>query len=840
MSFFQDFRYGLRMALKNPGFTVIAVLVLSLAIGGTTAMFTVVNAVALRPIDARQPEQLVRFYGKENKPSGAYRGFSYLNYRDIAAGNEALSDVAAFAEAMVGLKEGDLTRRTFSVMVSANYFNVFGVPLSSGRTFTLEEERPGSAVPVVIVSHAYWKKTGADPQILGKKIRINAMLFEVVGITRPFFTGATALITPEFFLPLGMYEALVNDFANERKLELGNRNHHCLRLIGRLNPGLTRELAQARLEPISRQLEEAYPDANKDYGIQLGRVNRLSVNTYPQEDSGTGVLSGLLMGMSGAVLLIACLNLANMFLARGAARRREIAVRLSLGGTRPRLIRQLLTEALFPALVGAAGGLLLSVWATRLLVASFSVRTPFFTVALDSTPDWRILLVTLGVCLLSVLLFGLMPAWRLSKLNITSELKEQVGDELRGRVSGGLFAPRNLLVAGQLALSLALLTAAGLFARGAIAALRANPGFDLARSILVESDASLAGYDEARGKQAFADVLANLRALPGVESASLAYIVPFGLFSDGREITRTAVPAATDGGTVSVPEKRVYASFNLVSTDHFKTLGLRLLRGREFDRIETGSNRSSKVAIIDEPLVRELFPDEDPLGKFIRFASAEEPLEVVGVVSPVKDDLNARAAQPHVYVPFGQEYRSGMNFHIRLADGPSEGAMLRSVREAIRATDPQLAVISVKTLQTFHQEGLAVWFIKSAARLFGIFGSLALFLAVVGIYGVKSYVVSRRTREIGIRMALGADRRSVLLMVLREGVKLTAAGVVLGLGLSLMVAFALRAVLYGVNAVDPVTFTVAPLCLTGAALAACYLPALRAANIQPLRALRHE
>lgn len=840
MSFLQDLRYGWRMACKSPGFSLVAILVLSLAIGGTTAMFSLINTLVLRPIDANKPEQLVRFYGKEKKPSGAYRGFSFLNYKDIAARNDAFVSVAAFSEAMVGVNEGELTRRTFSAMVSANYFETFGVPLAAGRPFTAEEERPGSASPVVIVSHSHWERMGGDPGFVGKTIRINGRPFEVVGITRPYFTGVTALITPEFFFPLGMYEVLANDFTNERKRQLSDRSHHCLRLIGRLKPDLTAASAQARLEVVASQLAEAFPDANKDYTIQLGRISRLSVNTYPQENDGLGTMSILVMSMSGAVLLIACLNLANMLLARGAARRREIAVRLALGGTRARLVRQLLTEGLLLALVGGIGGLLLSVWATKLLIASLSAKAPFFTVVFDPSPDWRVLLVTFGLCLLCVVFSGLVPALRLSRLNVTSELKEQIGNELRGRSARSLFAPRNLLVAGQLALSLALLTAGGLFARGALAAVRANPGFSFEQNLLVESDVSLAGYDEARGKQAFADTLARLRATPGVQSASLAYLVPFGVFSDGREVERIGgAPAAATGKSPDV--RKAYATFNIVTTDYFKTLGIRLLRGREFERLEVDSGRAAKVAIIDEPLARELFKDEEPLGQFVRFAdNDQQPMQIVGIVANVKDELTANHVQMHVYVPFGQEYRAGMNFHVRTEPGVPESSMLKSVRDLIRAADPRLPIISLKTFRSFHEEGLVLWFMKTAARLFAIFGAVALFLAVIGIYGVKSYVVSRRTREIGIRMALGAGRGDVLWMVLREGLMLTAAGVCVGLLLSLAVSFGLRSVVYGVSAVDPATFILAPLCLGCAALIACYLPARRATKVQPLAALRYE
>ncbi len=536
--------------------------------------------------------------------------------------------------------------------------------------------------------------------------------------------------------------------------------------------------------------------------------------------------------MSGTVLLIACLNLTNMLLARGAARRREIAIRLSLGGSRSRLVRQLLTESFLLSLFGGVGGLVLACWATNLLVASLVPKFSFMAIVFDPSPDWRVLGATLAFCLLSTMLFGLGPAWKLSRSRMASDLKEQVGDDLRGKASRSVLAPRNLLVVGQISLSLALLTATGLFTRSAINAARANPGFSLDNSLLVETDASLAGYDETRGRQIYLNLLERLRALPGVEGASLAYIVPFSGFSDGRRVQKA---------DAAVEEARV--RFNIVATDYFKTLGLPLLRGREFDRLEVESTSAPGVAVIDEPLAKKLWPGENPVGRQIQFAEDKKGvMEIVGVVAGMHDDPFDKAPQPHVYIPLGQEYRGRMNLHLKL--GPlnreTEAAMLKTVREAIRAVDPRLPVISVQTLHRLHDEGLLLWFVRTGARVFAIFGALALFLAVVGVYGVKAYVVARRTREIGIRMALGATTRDVLWMVLRDGLKMTLLGLGIGLCLAVCVCFLLRSMLYGVEALDPITLTTVPVLLAAAAMSACYLAARRAAKIKPMEALRCE
>jgi predicted permease len=841
MDFLQDLKFGLRMMRRSPGFTAVAVLVLMLGIGGTAAMFGIINTLVWRPIAAQEPARLVRVYSKDKKPTGGYRSFSYQNFTEVREKNSAFTDVAAFSVCMVGVNEGDLIRKTFSFLVSANYFDTFGVRLPKGRAFLPEEEKPGSAIPVAIASHNYWRKAGSDPDLVGKTIRLNSRAFTVVGIAPEDFTGTSAMFSPEFWLPLGMYEAVANDFLNEKKQQLADRQNHALMLVARLKPGISQAAAQTQLQPLAARLEEEFPDVNKDQAFELGKLSRLSIATNPVKDSNE-VSSLLLMGVSGAVLLIACFNLANMLLARSASRRREIAIRLALGAGRLRLVRQLLTEGFLLALVGGAGGLLLASWANQLLVNSFIPKLPFMDVVFNTRPDWRILACTFGACLLSVLIFGLGPAWKLSRINVTAHLKEQVGDEMQGR-AGRLFSLRSFLVVGQLALSIALLTSAGLFAKGALIAARANPGFSFDHLVLVETDAALGGYDETKGQQVNLQLVERLRALPGVEAASLAYLVPFGLFSDGCSVEKLAAgPTAGSATNSTGANKALNAAFNIVGTDYFKTLGLSVLRGREFDAIEVAANSSSHVAIIDEPLAHELWPGQDPLGRNIKLSNKSGTVQIIGVVPGLRNDLTEKVPSSHVYVPFGQDYRSSVNLHLRLKPLAPEGesAVLKSVRETIHATQPDLPLVSIQTMRRFHEEGLLVWFISTAARLFGAFGGLALILAVVGVYGVNAYIVARRTREIGIRIALGATARDVVSKVLKQAVVLTAVGVGLGLVLALGLGFVLRSVVYGSQAIDPLAFTIGPLCLTVAALFACYIPARRAATVEPMAALRYE
>jgi len=558
-------------------------------------------------------------------------------------------------------------------------------------------------------------------------------------------------------------------------------------------------------------------------------------------------LSITLMSLSGVVLLIACLNLANMLLARGAARRKEIAIRVALGAGRGQILRQLLTEGLILSVIGGLMGLVVAGWVTDLLISSFIPRLPFLNIVFRASPDARVLAATFGFCVLATLFFGFGPAWRLTRPATVNDLKDHTGGDQTSRLGANLLAPRNLLVIAQIALSLALLTAAGLYIRGAKKAAGTTPGFRYEQGLIVELDPSMAGYDEIRGRQLYREIQERLATIPGVESLSLASLVPFGSFSEGRDVKAAGNARPENTGTNANKTPQQNANLNIITTDYFKTMGLKLLRGREFNRIEVESTQAARVAIIDEPLARALFPEQDALGQQIEFPGqgkngGPEVLEVVGVVPGLKHELFDKTPVPHVYIPFGQQYRSGMNLHIRIAGQghEAEAAMLKIVRKELRAVDNKLPVISMNTMQGFHDTGLLLWFVQTGANLFTAFGVLALFLAVIGIYGVKAYVVARRTREIGIRMALGATARNVLWMVLRQGLALTVAGLAIGLLLSLAVARLISSQLFEVSAVDPLTFCTTPLLLAAAALLACYVPARRAARIEPMTALRCE
>ncbi|MDP7692590.1 MAG: ABC transporter permease [Vicinamibacterales bacterium] len=495
-----DFRFGVRMLAKTPGFSTIAILVLALGIGANSAIFSLINAMLLKPLPIARPGELAGVYVEKTTSPGGYRAFSYPNYRDLRDTVTVFRSLAAHSVAFVGVGDGTLTRRVFADVVSANYFETFGSPLALGRAFTPAEEEPDANLPVAIVSHAYWDREGRNPDMLGDTVRVNGDQLTIVGVAGEGFTGSSLLVAPDLWLPLGLYGSTTTDLLGSATHSLGARDNHALIVVGRLRVGHTPETAAPELEAIAARLVQAYPAENEDRTFRASALPRLSVSTNPATDTQFSALSVLMLAMSGVVLLIACLNLANMLLARGAARRREIAIRLSLGGGRARVVRQLLVEGFVLSVAGGAVGLVVAVWAADLLVTSIEPILPFSMAAFGVGIDWRVVSGTLGFCVLGTLFFGLGPAWQLTRDEVLSDLKQEANsDRQRGR---GLSAPRHLVVVGQVALSLVLLTAGGLFLRGAVAASSSDPGFAFERGLLLETDPGLAGYDEPRGRAA--------------------------------------------------------------------------------------------------------------------------------------------------------------------------------------------------------------------------------------------------------------------------------------------------------------------------------------------------
>jgi predicted permease len=826
----QDTRFAWRTLRHSPGFALTAIVTLAFGIGVNTGMFSLINGLLLRPLYAGVDE-VWQVRSRSTAPRGGGRAFSYPNYRDIQEGTtDIFANLAASDTDFVGLDAGDGPRRAMASAVTANYFQVFGTPLAHGRPFTAEEEQPGAGLRVAIISYPLWEQLGADPGMLGRLVRINGEHFTVVGVARDGFSG-TSIPGPEVWLPLGAHETFST--GNGAGRAFSSREAHELSIVGRLRSGMPVETAEAALASIGRRLEQAFPSVNAGYRLAMSKPSgRLLFMP-----GGSGAFTGpalLLMLMPLIVLLVACLNLANLLLARGHVRRQELAIRSSLGGGRSRLTRQLLTEGLLLALAGGAVGLWLSTWATRTLLASLRPMLPVAVSLPDVSLDWRVLLGTVAFSLIATLVFGAGPALALTGRAAAADLKRHTGDE--GRRPGGVRIG-NVLVIGQIALSLLLLASGGLFMMSVIRAATADPGFRLDGGLIVEVDPALAGYDEARGRQAHLALVDRLRTVPGVEAVTIGSGFPFTGFEDSRDVA----PA----GAADARSRSVDAIFSVVGRDYARVLGLPMLRGRDFSDAELAPGSRERVAIIDDVLAEELWPGEDALGRLIQFLDAKapeasQPILVVGIIPAVKHSLGNPRPYPHVYVPLGQHYESAMTLQLRAAGGEDERGMLGTIARVVRDVDKRVPVLTVATSRSHLDAGLDVLLYRAGANVFSAFGGIALLLAVLGVYGVKSYVVSRRTREFGIRIAIGAHPRALLWQVLREGGRITTIGIGIGLLLALGAGQFLQGILYGVDGIEPVVLVTAPLILLAASLLASCIPALRATRVDPTVALRSE
>jgi predicted permease len=861
----RDFKFAFRQLFKTPGFTIAATTVLALGIGVNTAVFSLVNTLFFAPPSYAKPHEMVQLFSQDRKDPKKFRGFSYPTYLDIREQNTVFSDVMGFNVAFIGLGQKGDTRRAFSAVVTSNYFSVLGVPLARGRAFSPEEETPGHNAQVGIVSYSYWAKHDFDPGVLGSHLVINGHPFTIVGITPKGFVGTMTILSPEVWLPMSVYDQVANDFNSDNKPTIDDHKGTQLRILGRLKPGMTAAAAKLALQGLAANLEKAYPVEQKNQTFMTAPVSRNSVSNNPDAEGGIKVIAPLLLGMAVVVLLVACLNLANMLLARGTARRKEIAIRLALGGSRWRIVRQLLSEGFTLALLGGAGGLVLGLWSSDFLVASMRRLMPLDIVWL-SGPSPAILTATFGFCLLGTLMFALGPALKISRSAVVTDLKEHAGEDVVRR--RWKFLPRHPLVVVQIAFSLALITAAALFIRGAGKAASVDTGLRPGASYILEVDASLAGYEPKRARELYRNLSDRLAALPGVEHASICSIVPFGMFESTRKVQRAGFNVAPDARPATAAEGLAFdVPWNSVGADYFSTVGLPVVRGRAFTEAEA-TQSGPKVAIIDEVLAKKLWPDADALGQRIQYAAAnapsaqggegghvggsadvnegqkqEETIEIVGIVPATRHALFEKEETiGGIYLPFARGFQSDVFFFVRfnsLSPG-SESTTADLLRRTVRDVDPSIPILSLRTFAQHLDANLDLWIVRAGAALFSIFGGLALGLAVVGLYGVKAYSVARRTREIGIRMALGAQAGAVLRMIMREGSIMLVSGVAIGLLLAVATAKIVSGILYGVGALDPVAFVVAPAVLSVAAVIAMWLPARRATRVNPIQALRTE
>ncbi|MBA3850204.1 MAG: hypothetical protein C0502_09460, partial [Opitutus sp.] len=686
-----DIRFSLRLLAKSPAFTAAAIAVLALGIGVNTAIFSLVHELVFSPRPWPAEQQVVQLYTQDEKNPQRFRMFSYPAFESIRAENPVFTDVLAHNLTIVGIGEGEGTRRTFGAIVSANYFSTLQVPLLRGRAFTREEEKPGAAVPVAIASYNLWKRENFAPDLVGRVVRVNERPFTIVGIAPEGFSGTIMLFGPEIYFPLGVYDLLSNDFDATAQRSLERADAHNLFLVGRLKPGQTSATAEPALRTLANRLKAQFPVEHKDQTFTTRALPRLSTSNAPSEESILGVLGTTLIAMSGIVLLIASLNLANMLLARGTARRREFAIRLALGGGRARIVRQLLTEGFLLALGGGTLGFLLGAWSTTGLMQTVGTMAPlglFFHGATNPA----LFAATFGFCALATVFFALGPALRLSRTDMLTDLKEQAGEDAPSRRARWL--PRHPLVVVQLALSLGLLVAAGLFIRGAVAAGSLDTGFRADDTLLVELDASLGGYTQERALPLYRAASERLASLPGVQSAGIGSIVPFGMVTITRNIQRAGVNPAPDSKPATAAEGLAFnARWNSVGADYFSTMGVPLRRGRVFSVAESHHSGAPAVAIIDEVLARKLWPEGDALGQRIQFAERGAPtaaggggsstganetilkrpgettLEIVGIVPATKWELFGDSSNGVVYVPFAQGFQSNIFLHVRAAAG---------------------------------------------------------------------------------------------------------------------------------------------------------------------------
>ncbi len=855
-----DLRYACRALASTPGFTAVAVLILAVGIGLNTAVFSLINMVLLRPLHGEsKPGQLASVYAFDRTRPDTYRGFSYPAYEDIRDRGQVFVEAAGLAVTMVGLGEGEMTRRGFAFVVTSSMFPLFDVLPAKGRGFLPEEEKPGANRLVTIVSDEYWRRSGADPDIVGKTIRINTQPFTVIGIAPPGFGGPTTMIAPAVWLPTGVGDLIAgNSLRQGARRSMADRADDSLMVLVRMKPGVSLASAQAPLAALAGQLEQSFPGAHRNLGLKVGTISRTGISNSPQNDGDAYVMSALLQGMTAVVLVIACMNLANMLLARSTSRRREIAIRFALGANRRAVVRQLLSEGFVLSLAGSVGGLLLTYWALRAFGASLDPLNELM-VAVDLRPDVRILGVAFGCAVCATLMFCLGPALQLLRTDVFGELKEGARAAATGRHR--YLSLRHVLVVGQVALSLALLTAAGLFVRGAAKAARAEPGFPLDRSVVVGVDPTLSRIEEPRVRDFYRRALERVRATPGIEAASMASIVPFGNLSETRRVRIVGQAVAdertdNDAGGANVSygagggdgggsdKNGVAAAFYVVGRDYFQTLRIPVLRGRGFTETEELGSTGPRVAVVDEPAARRLFKDADPIGQHVYLPDPIEaervPMEIVGVVAGTRHSMFDRTPAPHLYVPFGQRYRPTMTIHARTAtSGPAgEAAALRAIRDQIRGVDDSIPIVVASSMADYRDQGMSAWGVRMGAQMFAAFGLVAAFLAMIGIYATRSYLVARRTREIGIRMALGATRADVLRMVLREGAGLVSVGLVVGVVLAFAAGASVRGMIYQVSEYDPVSFIGAAVLLSLTALVACYVPAWRATNVEPTEALR--
>jgi len=824
-SVFQDLRHGLRLARSSPALVSTAVASLALGIGATVSMFAIVNAVLLRPVPVESPEELVfLFNGTEESPYGT---FSYPDFLDYREGSDAFRGLAAFGEIQVSLAAEGSPEEIRGVIASGSFFEVLGVDAAFGRVFTEEGDRNPGEHPVAVLSHAFWEaRFGADSGIVGREIAINGRPFVVLGITPRGFHGPLIFESFDLYVPM-MMQAQVRPpragFSGEMDPDLlDRRNASWLSAVGRLAPGVGLEEAEALIRSISARLEEEHPETNRGERASLYPLTKIDPRAYPVLRS----IAALLMGVSLLVLLVATANVVSLLLVRAVARRREIAVRLSLGGSRARLARQLLTESLSLALLGGALGLLLSSWLLHGL-SRLVPATGIFSFTLDFDMDGRVLAFTVLASLLSAVLVGIAPALEGSRYDLVSALRGASG---AARPGTSRFRGRNAVVLAQIALSFVLLIGAALFVESFRHSSAISPGFDADRVLTAQLRVDLLRYTRDRTQQFYRDVVERASTLPGIEAVSLARTVP--LAGAGRRTTLTV-----EGFDVPDSNDELMVATNVVGLDYFRTMGIAFLGGRDFTLSDVEG--SQPVVLANESFVARYFPTGNALGKRVRLdgGAGEETewCEIVGIVRDSKYRSLGEEPTPYLYQPLAQQHETGVTLLLR---GTHPESFVSGVRDVLLDLEPHLPVSQVQPLEALLESSLFP--ARMGARLLSGSAVFAAVLAAMGLYGVVSFAVSLRTREMGIRVALGARPQALTRLVVGEGSRLVGAGVLLGSLLALASTRLLASFVHGVSPTEPGVFLGAGALLAMVLVVTAYVPARRAASADPLIALRHE
>ena len=740
----------------------------------------------------------------------------FVDYRDQSG---VFSELSGYTIGFAGLAADNRADRIAVAYVTGNYFSMLGVRPGYGRLILPSEGHAFGADPVIVLGHSFWKQRfNGDPSIVGRTVQVNAKPFTVVGVVPEHFTGTYALVEFEAYMPRAMVPS-EGDFRES----MDRRDNHELRVLGRLKPGMSMGQAQAGLDVVSRQLERQYPDTNRTVRTRL--IPEHLARPEPNSADSNPYVAGVFLLLVGLVLLVACVNVVNLLMVRATVRQREFAVRAALGAGRRRLVRHLLTESLVLSLVGGVLGAAIGRWLSGMVAGiPFPADIP---VRFDLSFDWRVFTYIATIALGSGLIVGLLPAIRASRTDLNEVLREGGRGLAEGSTRHRL---RSTLVIAQVAVSLVLLVAAGLLVRSVQRAQSVDLGFDHSQVLNLSMDVSQQGAGEARGHAFYREVEDRVRALPGVQSVSYAYSVPFGYYSAGELVE-------VEGKPVPADQRPPAVSYNVVGADYFDTLRIPLVRGRSFSVQD--DEGASRVAIVNQLMADRMWPGENAIGRRFRMQGNDTSwMEVVGVSKDGKYNFIFQDPTMYFFVPMAQHYRAMRAMHVRTGGSPDALAPL--VQKEIRALDPHLPIYDVRSMRRMLDGGNGFFLLHMGALFGGALGLLGLALALIGIYGVVSYSASQRTQEIGVRMALGAQRRDILRLVVGHGLALVGVGIVLGLAAAFGISRLMGSLLFGISATDPLTFVSVPLVLGAMAFVASYLPAFRATRVDPMRALRSE